>query len=74
MQKKQKDDLKSEDGSDNGDDATTRVGAAKEASSDSEGEGGVLSKKDLEVFQQYKERKNEVDRRKYTSQNGWFIP
>ncbi|CDW89126.1 zinc finger protein 183 [Stylonychia lemnae] len=42
-------------------------------SSDSN-EQGVISKEDKEVFKQYKKQFVDIDKKKYTSQTGWFIP
>lgn len=77
MAQKQKDSNDNDDEDNNDDEeeaaaATTKVGTAKGgeesdgASSHSEG-NGVLSKKDKEVFKEYKERAKEVDRKKYQS-------
>eukprot|EP00347_Sterkiella_histriomuscorum_P016985 403351100 len=37
-------------------------------------DGGVLSKEDREVFNQYKKKFVDIDKKKYQSQTGWFIP
>ncbi|TNV87007.1 hypothetical protein FGO68_gene11429 [Halteria grandinella] len=80
QQKVQQEESEGNQGSDDGDDITTRVGASsiavknKRVDSDDSEENGILSKADREVFEEYQNKKKEVDRKKYASQTGWFIP